>query len=74
MTNFEMVLKNPDYQHIIRESLISNCAVGSDNHIHLCIDLDCADCNASRAGTCTSHFERWLDEEFRPVFDKKEEV
>ena len=72
MTNFEMILKNPDYQHIIRESLISACAVGKDNHMHLCTDLNCADCSASRVGTCTSHLEKWFDEEFRPVFKREE--
>lgn len=73
MTNFEMILKNPDYQHVIRESLITNCAVGKDNHMHLCTDLNCADCSAGRIGTCTSHLEKWLDEEFRPVFKKEGE-
>ena len=73
MTNFEMILKNPDYQHIIRESLISNCAAGKDNHLHLCTDLDCAECSVGRADTCKSHLEKWLDEEFRPVFKKEGE-
>ena len=73
MTNFEMILKNPDYQHVIRESLIRECAV-SNNHLHLCNDLDCAECQAERKGhNCMGHVGVWLDEEFRPVFKREEE-
>lgn len=76
MTNFEMICKNPDYQHIIRESLISECAVGNDNHLHLCRDLQCEECQIrqkKKSGyfSCFEHTKIWLDEEFRPVFKKE---
>ena len=73
MTNFEMILKNPDYQHIIRKAIVANCAV-SKNHLHLCEDIKCSDCDGQHCEAlrkCTDHIEKWLDEEFRPVFKKE---
>lgn len=73
MTNFEMICKNPDYSHVVKKAIINECAV-VDNHLHLCLDVNCAECQGKRdkGCTCEQYVEKWLDEEFRPVFEKKE--
>ena len=72
MTNFEMICKNPDYSHVVKKAIINECAV-VDNHLHLCLDVNCAECQGKRdkGCTCEQYVEKWLDEEFRPVFKKE---